>query len=390
MRDAVIVDAVRTPVGKGKPGGALSGIHPVDLSAHVLKTLAERNALDPGTVDDVIWGCVSQVGEQTACVGRYAVLAAGWPESVPGLTIDRQCGSSQQAVHQAAAGVIAGQYDIAVAGGVESMSRVPMGSSFAGGSYGAPYGPLVAERYDNHFFNQGTGAEMIAAEFGLTRVQLDQHALDSHAKAARAIDEGRFKSQIAPVSVTDAEGNARIFDTDEGVRRGGTLEQLGRLKTSFQENGVISAGNASQVSDGAAALLVTTSEIAAGNGWTPIARFHTGVAVGADPITMLKGPIPATEKVLRRSGLSLDRFGAFEVNEAFASVTLAWLSATGADPELLNPNGGAIALGHPLGGSGARLMTTLLHHMRDNGIQYGLQTMCEGGGMANATVLELL
>ncbi|QMU71091.1 thiolase family protein [Streptacidiphilus sp. P02-A3a] len=390
MRDAVIVDAVRTPVGKGKPGGALSGVHPADLSAHVLKALAERNGLDPATVDDVVWGCVSQVGEQTACIGRYAVLAAGWPESVPGLTIDRQCGSSQQAVHQAAAGVISGQYDIAVAGGVESMSRVPMGSSFAGGSYGAPYGPLVAERYHHHFFNQGTGAEMIAAEYGLSRAQLDQHALDSHARAARAIDEGRFKSQIAPVTVTDAEGNSRIFDTDEGVRRGGTLEQLAQLKTPFQADGVVSAGNASQVSDGAAALLVTTSEIAAANGWTPIARFHTGTVVGADPITMLKGPIPATEKVLRRSGLTLDQFGAFEVNEAFAPVTLAWLSATGADYDLLNPNGGALALGHPLGASGARLMTTLLHHMRDHGIRYGLQTMCEGGGMANATVLELI
>ncbi|QMU76601.1 thiolase family protein [Streptacidiphilus sp. PB12-B1b] len=390
MRDAVIVDAVRTPVGKGKPGGALSGVHPVDLSAHVLKALAERTGLDPGTVDDVIWGCVSQIGEQTACVGRYAVLAAGWPEHVPGVTVDRQCGSSQQAVHQAAAGVIAGQYDIAVAGGVESMSRVPMGSTFAGGHFGEPYGPLVAERYHHHRFDQGVGAEMIAAEFGLTRADLDQHALDSHARAARAIDEGRFKGQIAPVTVTGPDGEQRVFDTDEGVRRGGTLEALGALKTPFKPDGVVSAGNASQISDGSAALLITTSEIAAANGWTPIARFHTGVVVGADPVTMLKGPIPATEKALKRAGLSLDDIGAFEVNEAFASVSLAWLRATGADGALLNPNGGAIALGHPLGGSGARLMTTLLHHMRDRGIRYGLQAMCEGGGMANATVLELI
>ncbi|MFD0112514.1 thiolase family protein [Streptomyces sp. NPDC058320] len=390
MRDAVIVDAVRTPVAKGKPGGALSGIHPADLSAHVLKSLAQRNNLDPAIVDDVIWGCVSQVGEQTGGIGRYSVLAAGWPEHVPGLTIDRQCGSSQQAVHQAAAGIIAGQYDVAVAGGVESMSRVPMGSTFAGGKLGQPYGTLARERYDHFEFNQGIGAEMIAEEFGLTREELDQHALDSHARAARAIDEGRFKGQITPVTVTDAEGNTRVFDTDEGVRPGGTLEKLGSLKTPFKEDGVVSAGNASQISDGSAALLITTSEIAAANGWTPIARFHTGVVTGADPITMLKGPIPATDKLLKKAGLSLDDIGAFEINEAFASVSLGWQRATGADYELLNPNGGAMALGHPLGGSGARLMTTLVHHMRDNGIRYGLQSMCEGGGMANATLLELL
>ena len=390
MRDAVIVDAVRTPVGKGKPGGALSGIHPVDLSAHVLKALAERNSLDPATVDDVIWGCVSQVGEQGGGVGRYSVLAAGWPEHVPGLTVDRQCGSSQQAVHQAAAGVIAGQYDIAVAGGVEIMSRVPMGSTRAGGQFGNPYGPLVAERYDNYRFNQGIGAEMIAEEFGLSREELDQHALDSHERAARAIDEGRFKGQITPVTVTGADGSSRVFDTDEGVRRGTTLQALGGLKTPFKENGVVSAGNASQISDGSAALLITTSEVAERNGWTPIARFHTGVVTGVDPVTMLKGPIPATAKVLQRSGLALSDIGAYEINEAFASVSLGWQRAVGADYELMNPNGGAMALGHPLGGSGARLMTTLVHHMKDNGIRFGLQSMCEGGGMANATVLELL
>ena len=390
MRDAAIVDSVRTPVGKGKPGGALSGVHPVDLSAHVLKALAERNRLDPGTVDDVIWGCVSQVGEQTGGIGRYSVLAAGWPEHVPGLTIDRQCGSSQQAVHQAAAGVIAGQYDIAVAGGVESMSRVPMGSSVAGGHFGEPYGPLVGERYDHVRFDQGVGAEMIAAEFGLTRAELDQHALDSHARAARAIDEGRFKGQLTPVTVTGADGSTRLFDTDEGVRRGGSLEALGGLKTPFKPDGVVSAGNASQISDGSAALLITTSELAAANGWTPIARFHTGVVIGVDPVTMLKGPIPATDKVLKRAGLSLADIGVFEINEAFASVSLAWQRSTDADYRLMNPNGGAMALGHPLGGSGARLMTTLVHHMRDHGIRYGLQAMCEGGGMANATVLELL
>lgn len=390
MRDAVIVDAVRTPVGKGKQGGALSGIHPVDLSAHVLKSLAERNALDPAIVDDVIWGCVSQVGEQTGGVGRYSVLAAGWPESVPGLTIDRQCGSSQQAVHQAAAGVIAGQYDVAIAGGVEMMSRVPMGAGRAGGQFGEPFGPLVAERYDNYRFNQGIGAEMIAAEFGLTREELDQHALDSHARAARAIDEGRFTKQITPVKVTDAEGNTRLVDTDEGVRRGTTPEQLASLKTPFQADGVISAGNSSQISDGSAALLITTSEVAERNGWTPLARVHTAVVTGVDPITMLKGPIPASRKALDKAGLTVDDIGAFEINEAFASVSLGWQRQLGADYERMNPNGGAIALGHPLGGSGARLMTTLVHHMRDNGIRYGLQSMCEGGGMANATILELV
>ena len=381
MRDAVIVDAVRTPVGKGKPGGALSGIHPASLSAHILNALAGRNGLDPATVDDVVWGCVSQVGEQTGCIGRASVLAAGWPESVPGLTVDRQCGSSQQAVHQAAAGVIAGQYDIAIAGGVESMSRIPMGSSRGNPELGVPFGPLVSERYGGVRFNQGVGAEMIASEFGLSRAELDQHALDSHARAAAATDEGRFKAQLAPVEGADA---------DEGIRRGGTLEKMAGLKPAFREDGVITAGNASQISDGAAAVLITTSEVAARNGWRPMARFHTGVVTGVDPVTMLKGPIPATAKVLSRAGLILDDIGVYEINEAFASVTLAWLKETGADYERLNPNGGAIALGHPLGGSGARLMTTLVHHMKDNGIRYGLQTMCEGGGQANATILELL
>lgn len=388
MRDAVIIDAVRTPVGKRN--GALSGIHPVDLSAHVLTSLAARNELDPSLVDDVIWGCVSQVGEQTGGVGRYAVLAAGWPEEVPGLTIDRQCGSSQQAVHIAAAGVVTGQYDIAVAGGVESMSRVPMGSSVAGGAFGKPWGPLVGERYGHHVFDQGVGAEMIAAEWGLTRAALDQHALDSHERATRAISEGRFESQITPVTVTDADGTERAFTTDEGVRPGGSLEVLAGLKTPFKEDGVISAGNASQISDGSAALLITTSEIAARHGWTPMARLHSFAVTGVDPITMLKGPIPATAKVLKQAGLSLDDIGAFEINEAFACVSLGWQRQTGADYERLNPNGGAIALGHPLGASGARLMTTLVHHMQANGIRYGLQSMCEGGGMANATILELL
>ena len=382
MRDAVIVEAVRTPVGKRN--GGLSGVHPVSLSAHVLRALAERSGIDPALVDDVIWGCVGQVGEQTFDIGRNAVLAAGWPETVTGVTVDRQCGSSQQSVHFAAAGLIAGQYDVVVAGGVESMSRVPMGASVQGAN---PLGPEFLERYGGVFPNQGVGAEMMAERWGLSRTQVDEYSVGSHEKAAAAQDAGRFEGQIAPVTNDQGE----LISADEGIRRGTTVEVLARLKTVFKpDGGVITAGNSSQISDGSAALLMTTSERARELGLTPIARVHTAVLAGADPIIMLTAPIPATRKALARSGLSLDEIGAFEVNEAFAPVPLAWLADLGADPKALNPNGGAIALGHPLGGSGARLMTTLVHHMRDNGIRYGLQTMCEGGGQANATILELL
>jgi acetyl-CoA acyltransferase len=385
MRDAVIVGAVRTPVGRRK--GGLSHIHPVDLSGHVLAALAERTGLDPADVDDVVWGCVSQVGEQSWNVGRSAVLAAGWPESVPGTTVDRQCGSSQQAVHFAAGAVIAGHADLVVAGGVESMTRVPMGSSVVGG---APFGERVRARYagvegyaDGEVapFNQGVGAEMIAARWGFSRPQLDEFALASHARAGKASDAGDFAQEITPVEGVSA---------DEGIRRDTSLEALGTLKTPFSADGVVTAGSASQISDGSAALAITTSEWAAAHGLTPLARIHTAVVAGDDPVIMLTGPIPATAKALKRAGLSIDDIGVYEVNEAFAPVPLAWLAETGADPARLNPRGGAIALGHPLGGSGARLMTTLVHQMRDNGIRYGLQTMCEGGGMANATILELL
>jgi acetyl-CoA acyltransferase len=379
MRDAVIVEAVRTPVGKRN--GGLSGVHPTNLSAHVLQALAERSGIDPAIVDDVIWGCVSQAQEQAACIARTAVLAAGWPDSVPGFTIDRQCGSSQQSVHSAAAGVIAGQYDVVVAGGVESMSRVPMGTSTAGHD---PYGDRFLARFGG-VPNQGIGAEMIAEQWGFSRQQLDEFSVASHEKAAAAQDEGRFDEQITPVPT-----DAGLVLRDEGIRRGSTVETLATLKTPFKPDGVITAGNASQISDGSAALLLTTSEKARELGLAPIARVHTAVLAGADPVIMLTAPIPATEKALKRSGLSIDEIGAFEVNEAFAPVPLAWLAEVGAEPKALNPNGGAIALGHPLGGSGARLMTTLVHHMRDNGIRYGLQTMCEGGGQANATILELL
>jgi len=419
MRDAVIVGAVRTPVGRRK--GGLAEVHPVDLSAHVLRALAARTGLDPSEVDDLIWGCVSQVGEQAWNVGRSAVLAAGWPESVPGTTVDRQCGSSQQAVHFAAAAVISGQADLVVAGGVESMTRVAMGASAGdargagasqrstvgdargagasqrstagNGETGLPYGPLLRDRYAGVAgfdrdavvpFNQGVGAEMIATRWQLSRVQLDEYSLASHEKAAKAQDAGEFDAEIEPVHVAGAAVVAR----DEGIRRDTSLARLADLPTPFRADGVVTAGSASQISDGAAALAVTTSEWAAAHGLTPLARIHTAVLAADDPVTMLTAPIPATARALARSGLRLSDIDVFEVNEAFAPVPLAWLAETGADPARLNPRGGAIALGHPLGGSGARIMTTLLGQLRDRGLRYGLQTMCEGGGMANATMVE--
>ena len=379
MRDAVIVGAVRTPVGKRN--GSYGRVHPAALSAYVLRALAERTGLDPAMVEDVVWGCVSQVGAQAINVARSAVLGAGWPESVPAVTIDRQCGSSQQSVHFAAATVLSGQADVMVAGGVEVMSMVPIGAN-AHGDFGTPYGPLFAERYPNAV-NQGISAEMIAEKWDLSRAQLDEFSLESHAKAVAAIDSGAFAGQYVQVPGTE-------LNADEGVRRGGTLEKLGALKPAFKEGGVIHAGNSSQISDGAGALLITTSEKAAELGLRPLARLHSFAVVGDDPVMMLTAPIPATAKVLAKARLSIGDIGAFEINEAFASVPVAWLAETGADPARLNPLGGAIAIGHPLGGSGAVLMTRLVHHMADNGIRYGLQSMCEGGGMANATILELL
>ncbi|HEY0531563.1 MAG TPA: acetyl-CoA C-acyltransferase [Actinoplanes sp.] len=376
MLDAVIVGAVRTPVGRRK--GGLAGVHPVDLAGHVLRALEQRAGFDPADVDDVIWGCVSQVGEQSWNIGRNAVLAAGWPESVPGSTLDRQCGSSQQALHFAAATVISGQADLVVAGGVESMTRVPMGSSAAGAD---PYGSSIFARYGVHEFNQGAGAEMMAARWGFSRAQLDEYALGSHAAAARAQDAGEFDAEIEPVAGVKQ---------DEGIRRDTSPAKLGELKTPFKADGVVTAGSASQISDGAAALAVTTSSFAASHGLRPLARVHTAVVAADDPVIMLTAPIPATAKALRKAGLALSDIGVYEVNEAFAPVPLAWLAETGGDPARLNPRGGAIALGHPLGASGARLMTTMLHHMRQTDTRYGLQTMCEGGGMANATIVELL
>jgi acetyl-CoA acetyltransferase family protein len=379
MREAVVVEAVRTAVGKR--GGVLSDEHPVDLSADVLAALAARTGLDPALVDDVIWGCVSQVGDQAGNIARFAVLAAGWPESIPGTTINRACGSSQQALDFAAHAVMSGQYDLVIAGGVEVMSRVPLGAARA---TGFPYGPRVMARYDDFSFNQGLSAEMIAEKWGFTRLRLDEFAARSHELAAAAIDEGAFQRQIVPIQTGDA-----TVTVDEGLRRGTSAQTLSRLKPSFRGDGVIHAGNSSQISDGAAALLVTTPERAAELSLTPIVRYHTGAVVGADPVLMLTGPIPATEKLIKRSGVALDEIGVYEVNEAFAPVPLAWLSETGADARRLNPLGGAIALGHPLGASGAVLMTRMIHYMRDHDLHYGLQTMCEGGGTANATLVEL-
>lgn len=385
MAEAVIVEAVRSPVGKRN--GGLSGVHAGDLSAQVLNGLVERAGVDPALVDDVIWGCVMQAGEQALDVARTAVLAAGWPESVPGVTVDRQCGSSQQSVHFAAAGVVAGHYDAVVAGGVEVMSRTPMGSSLANG--GHPYPEAFRSRY-SQTPNQGIGAEMIAEQWGFDRTMLDQFSLDSHEKAAAAQDSGAFDDQIVGIKTKDEDGNESVVLKDEGIRRGTPIEKMAQLKPAFKEDGVIHAGNSSQISDGSAALLFMSAEKAKELGLKPIAKVHTAVLAGSDPVIMLTAPIPATQKALKKSGLRLEDIGVFEVNEAFAPVPMAWLKDIGADEKKLNPNGGAIALGHPLGGSGARIMTTMLYHMRDNGIRYGLQTMCEGGGQANATILELL
>jgi acetyl-CoA acyltransferase len=382
--DAVIVSAVRTPVGIGKPGkGVLSGVHPVDLSALVLREVVARAGVEQSAVDDVIWGCVSPVGEQSGNVGRNAVLAAGFPEDVTAVSIDRQCGSSMQAVNFAVASIIAGHADVVIAGGVESMSRVPMFSNMVGGD--GPFPASMMARYDGRLVNQGVSAEMIAAKWGLSRTQLDEIAYTSHQRAAAARATGLFAAEIVPVPT-----EAGLVVDDQGIRPDTTMESLAGLRTPFQEDGVVTAGNASQISDGSAALLVMSSARAAELGVAPIARVHTVAMAGVDPVIMLTGPIPATQRVLARSGLAMADIGAFEVNEAFASVLAAWYAETGADPAKTNVNGGAIALGHPLGGSGARLMTTLLHHMRRTGTQYGLQTMCEGGGMANATILELL
>lgn len=388
MTNAVIVDAVRTPLGKRN--GRLKDWHPVDLAAEVLNALVQRTGIDPAIVDDVVMGCVMQVGEQGVNVARNAVLAAGWPDTVPGTTIDRQCGSSQQAAHFAAQGVIAGAYDVVVASGVEVMSRVPMGSSMADGKYGFPFGPRVAARYEplGGLVGQGVSAELIADKWGLTRDELDQFGLRSQLLAAQATAEGRFEREILPL--LDSEG--LLMTTDEGIRES-SIEKLSSLRPSFrplEEGGRVTAGNSSQITDGASALLIMSEERAAQLGLKPRARFVGFSLAGDDPRFMLTAPIPATHKVLARTGLSIHDMDTIEINEAFASVVLAWEKELHPDMSRVNPNGGAIALGHPLGASGTRLMATLLHELERTGGRYGLQTMCEGGGMANATIIERL
>jgi acetyl-CoA acyltransferase len=382
--EAVIVDAVRTPLGKRN--GVLSDWHPADLAAETLKALAERNSLDPSLVDDVVMGCVSQVGDQTWNIGRNAVLGAGWPETVPGVTIDRQCGSSQQAVHFAAQGVMAGAYDVAIGAGVESMSRVPMGSSANGGK---PFGERMRERYQDSLVPQGLSAEMIAEQWGIDRSELDGIGYESQMRAVRATEEGRFDNEIVSIEVK-ADGVVAKVNTDEGLRPTTTIESLGSLRPAFKEDGVVTAGNSSQITDGASALLIMSTEKAKELGLKPRARFVSFSLAGTDPVTMLTGPIPATEKALAKAELSIEDIDLFEVNEAFASVIGAWLRETGANWDKVNVNGGAIALGHPLGASGGRLMTTLLNELERSGGRYGLQTMCEGGGLSNGTIIESL
>jgi acetyl-CoA acyltransferase len=385
-REAVIIDAVRTPLGRRD--GMLKAWHPVDLLGFTLQGLVARNKLDPARIDDVIAGCVMQVGEQTANVGRNAVLAAGFPESVPGTTVDRQCGSSQQAIHFAAQGVIAGSYDIAIGCGVESMTRVPMGASAANGP-GKPFGPAMMKRYDNVHFNQGISAEMLAERYQLTRECLDQYSLESHRRAARATREGWFCREILPLPIETEQGTVNA-SRDEGIRAETTLEKMATLKTVFKADGVVTAANSSQITDGAAAVLIMERGVAEKLGYRPMARFVEFALAAEDPVLMLGAPIPATRKIMERSGLKPEDMDRIEINEAFASVVLAWQRETKADLAQVNVNGGAIALGHPLGASGARLITTLVHELERTGGRYGMQTMCEGGGMANATIIERL
>ncbi|MGH9172256.1 MAG: thiolase family protein [Acidimicrobiales bacterium] len=392
MPTAVIVDAVRTP--GGKRNGKLSGWHPADLSAETLKALAERNALDPAMVDDVVMGCVMQAGAQALNVGRNAVLAAGWPESVPATTVDRQCGSSQQALHFVAQGVMAGAYDIAVAAGVECMTRVPMGASIGSG-IGFPFGPTMMERYKpaGGLVPQGISAEMIADQWGLSRQDLDAFGAVSQQRAAVATEEGRFENELLEIVVKDADGNvtSETLKSDEGIRLGTTAETLANLKPAFkQPDGKVTAGNSSQITDGASAVLVMSEERAAALGLRARARFVGFSVVGVDPVTMLTGPIPATKKVLERCKLTMDDIDIVEINEAFASVVLAWEKELHPDMSKVNVNGGAIALGHPLGASGAKLAATLLNELERTGGRYGLLTMCEGGGLANGTIIERL
>lgn len=382
MREVVIVEGVRTPVGRRK--GLLKDYRPDDLAGEVLKELVNRAGIDAGIVEDVILGCVTQSGEQAGDIARVAALIAGFPIEVPGITLDRQCGSSQQAVHFAAQAILSGDMDVVIAGGVENMTRVPMGSNYQK----VPFSERLQEKYE--IINQGLSAERIAEKYGFTREELDTFSYESHQKALNAQAEGYFAKEIMPIEMTLEDGSTFVMKEDSGPRKETSVEALGGLKTVFKEDGVIHAGNASQISDGAAALLLMTKEKAMELGLKPRFKVHTRVVVGSDPTLMLTGPVPATEKVLQKSGLSIDDIDVFEVNEAFAPVPMAWLKETGADPAKLNPNGGAIALGHPLGASGTRIMISMMHELERTGGRYGLQTMCEGHGMANATIIERL
>ncbi len=384
QREAVIVEAVRTAIGRRN--GRLKDWHPVDLMAQVLSALVQRTGIEPGLVDDVIVGCVSQVGEQSLNIGRNAVLAAGFPETVPGTTVDRQCGSSQQAIHFAAQGVLSGAYDVVIAGGVESMTRVPMGSTSQGP--GMPFGSQMIKRYDNGLVHQGISADLVAQKWELSREKLDEFSLESHRRAAQARDEGRFKSQIVPITVKNEDGTTGVFEQDEGIRSDTSLEKLASLKPAFKPDGLITAGNSSQISDGAAATLIMERATAERLGLKPRARFVSFALAGDNPILMLTAPIPATFKVLQKAGMTMDQIDLVEINEAFASVVLAWQNETQADSQRVNVNGGAVAIGHPLGASGARLTTVLLHELERIGGRYGLQTICEGGGTANAMIIE--
>lgn len=387
MREAVIVEAVRSPLGRRN--GDLAGVHPVDLSADVLVELIKRAGVDPAAVDDIIWGCVMQTGEQSMNVARNGWLAAGLPETVPGTTIDRQCGSSQQAIHFAAQAVVSGAQDLVVAGGVESMSRVPMLVTAEQGP-GLGYGPRMRARYqmgDAPTLSQGLASDEIARRWRLSREDIDAFALESHARAIGAQDEGRLDTEIVAVEVRDGD-DVHIVRSDEGVRRDSTADRLASLKPVFNDDGVTTAGNASQITDGAAALLITTPERAEQLGLRPRARIAAMAVAASDPVLMLTAPIPATKDVLQRSGLAADDIDLVEMNEAFGSVVLAWAKELDWPLDEVNVNGGAIALGHPLGASGARLMVTLVHELERRGGRWGLQTMCEGGGMANATIIE--
>ena len=388
MAEAYIVEAFRT--AGGRRNGRLSGIHPADLGANILNALVEKTGIDPAVVEDVIFGCVTQAGEQSNQIGRSAVLASKLPQSVPAVTIDRQCGSSQQAIHFAAQAVMAGTQDIVIAAGAESMSRVPMGFNLVAGSGQMPWPESIQKRFGVQMFSQFQGAEMIAKKWGFTREICDAFGLDSHARAIAATQSGAFAREIVPVAITLPDGMPSVHDKDEGIRYDATMESMAGVKLMMPDNGVLTAASSSQITDGASGVMVVSEAALKAHNLTPLARIVNLTVTAGDPVIMLEEPLYATDRALKRAGMSINDIDLFEVNEAFASVPLAWLAHTKADPAKLNVNGGAIALGHPLGASGSKLMATLVHSLRARGLKYGLQTMCEGGGIANVTIIEAL